>query len=75
MVAAREPAALAEKPISQTCAKQQISPGQLAIRAGRGCSMTSRPVAFLLAGLGITQSIPVRTSPAATRSRSHSSRR
>jgi len=56
MVAAREPAALAEKLISQTCAKQQISPGQLAIRAGRGSSMTSRPVAFLLAGLGITQS-------------------
>ena len=56
MVAAREPAALAEKLISQTCAKQQISPGQLAIHAGRGSSMTSRPVAFLLAGLGITQS-------------------
>jgi len=56
MVATREPAALAEKLISGTCAKQQISAGQLAIHADRGSSMTSKPVAFLLAGLGITQS-------------------
>jgi putative transposase len=47
---------LAEKLISETCAKQQISPGQLAIHADRGSSMTSKPVAFLLAGLGVTQS-------------------
>jgi putative transposase len=56
MVATRESAALAETLISQTCAKQQITPGQLAIHADRGSSMTSKPVAFLLADLGVTQS-------------------
>jgi putative transposase len=56
MVAGRESAALAETLISETCAKQRISPGQLAIHADRGSSMTSKPVAFLLADLGITQS-------------------
>ena len=56
MVAARESAALAETLISQTCAKHQISAGQLAIHADRGSSMTSKPVAFLLADLGVTQS-------------------
>jgi putative transposase len=56
MVATCESAALAEKLISQTCAKQHISPGQLAIHADRGSSMTSKPVALLLADLGITQS-------------------
>jgi putative transposase len=56
VVATRESAALAEKLISATCAKQQISAGQLAIHADRGSSMTSKPVAFLLADLGITQS-------------------
>jgi putative transposase len=56
MVATAESAALAEKLIFETCAKQQISAGQLAIHADRGSSMTSKPVAFLLADLGITQS-------------------
>jgi putative transposase len=56
MVATGESAALAEKLISAACAKQHISPGQLAIHADRGSSMTSKPVAFLLADLGITQS-------------------
>jgi putative transposase len=56
MVATAESAALAERLIDQTCAKQQISAGQLAIHADRGSSMTSKPVAFLLADLGITQS-------------------
>ena len=56
MVATRESAALAEELISRTCAKQRISAGQLAIHADRGSSMTSKPVAFLLADLGITQS-------------------
>jgi hypothetical protein len=46
-------AALAERLISETCAKQQISPGQLAIHADRGPSMTSKPVAFLLADPGV----------------------
>jgi putative transposase len=56
MVATRESAVLAEKLIAATCASQHISPGQLAIHADRGSSMTSKPVAFLLAGLGVTQS-------------------
>ena len=56
MVATAESAALAEGLIGETCAGQQISAGQLAIHADRGSSMTSKPVAFLLADLGITQS-------------------
>ena len=56
MVAARESAALAEKLIAATCAKQGITRGQLTIHADRGSSMTSKPVAFLLADLGVTQS-------------------
>ena len=45
-----------EKLIAATCAKQGISRGQLSIHADRGSSMTSKPVAFLLADLGVTQS-------------------
>jgi len=56
MIATRESAALAEKLIADTCRKQCIGRGQLTIHADRGSSMTSRPVAFLLADLGITQS-------------------
>ena len=56
MVATRESAALAEKLIAATCATQGIGRGQLTVHADRGSSMTSRPVAFLLADLGITQS-------------------
>jgi putative transposase len=56
MVASRESAALAQKLITATCAKQQISRGQLTIHADRGSSMTSKPVTFLLADLGIVQS-------------------
>jgi putative transposase len=56
MVATRESAALAEKLIAATCAMQGISRGQLTIHADRGSSMTSKPVALLLADLGVTQS-------------------
>ena len=56
MVAARESAALAEKLIAATVAKQGISRGQLTLHADRGSSMTSKPVAFLLADLGVIQS-------------------
>jgi putative transposase len=55
MVATRESAALAERFIDETCAKQGIVPGQLTIHADRGSSMTSKPVAFLLADLGVTK--------------------
>jgi len=56
MVATCESAALAEKLIAATCAKQGITRGQLSIHADRGSSMTSKPVALLLAGLKITRS-------------------
>ena len=56
MVATRESAALAKVLIGQTCAKQGIRAEQLTIHADRGSSMTSKPVAFLLADLGVTQS-------------------
>ncbi len=56
MVATCESAALAEKLIAATCHKQGIGRGQLSIHADRGFSMTSKPVALLLADLGVTQS-------------------
>ncbi len=56
MVATRESAVLAEKLIAETCAKQGIARGQLSLHADRGSSMTSKPVALLLADLGVTQS-------------------
>jgi putative transposase len=55
MVAHRESAALAEKLIRETCARQGIAPGDLTLHADRGSSMTSKPVAFLLADLGVTK--------------------
>ena len=51
----RESATLAEQLISQTLAKQQIGRDQLTIHADRGSSMTSKPVAFLLADLGVAR--------------------
>jgi putative transposase len=55
MVAHRESAALAEKLIAETYAREGIKPGQLTVHADRGTSMTSKPVAFLLADLGVTK--------------------
>ena len=55
MVAHREQAELAERLIAETLAKQEIPPGQLTLHADRGSSMTSKPVAFLLADLGVTK--------------------
>jgi len=55
MVATRESAILAERLINETCEKQGIAPGQLTIHADRGSSMKSKPVALLLADLGITK--------------------
>jgi putative transposase len=56
MVATREAAALAERLLADTIAAQQAQPGQLTIHADRGTSMTSKPVALLLADLGVTKS-------------------
>jgi putative transposase len=55
MVATCESAALATQFISATCAKQGIRPGQLTLHADRGSSMKSKPVALLLADLGVTK--------------------
>ena len=55
MVANGESAELARRLIADTCAKQKIEPGKLNIHADRGASMTSKPVAFLMADLGITK--------------------
>ena len=54
-VAYRELASIAERLIAETCQRQEIVPGQLTIHADRGSSMTSKPVAFLLADLGVTK--------------------
>ena len=56
MVAARESAALAEQLLGQTITKQGVQRDQLIIHADRGTSMASKPVAFLLADLGVTKS-------------------
>jgi len=56
MLAPRESAALAQRLIDETCATQGILPGQLFLHADRGTSMTSKPVAWLLADLGVTRS-------------------
>jgi putative transposase len=55
MIARRESAVLAQKLIQDTIEKQNIPPGQLTIHADRGSSMKSKPVAFLLADLGVTK--------------------
>jgi putative transposase len=56
MLAQRELARLAEKLIAESCERQKIQPGQLAVHADRGAAMTSKPVALLLADLGVTKS-------------------
>jgi putative transposase len=55
MVAHRESATLAERFIRETCARQSIDREQLTIHADRGPSMTSKPVALLLADLGVAK--------------------
>jgi putative transposase len=55
MVAMRESAELAKRLIEESCAKQNIQRGQLTLHADRGTSMSSKPVAFLLADLGVTK--------------------
>ena len=56
MVATRESKELAERLLGDTIAKQSIDRDQLTIHADRGSSMASKPVAFLLADLGVTKS-------------------
>jgi putative transposase len=51
----RESAQVAKDLIAQTVEQQQIQPHTLTVHADRGSSMTSKPVAFLLADLGVTK--------------------
>ena len=55
MVAHQELAALAERLIADSIVKQEIAADQLTLHADRGTSMTSKPVALLLADLGVTK--------------------
>ena len=55
MVAPHESAALAEGLISETYLNQRIAKGQLTLHADRGASMKSKPVALLLADLGVVK--------------------
>ena len=56
MIADKENGALAEKFLEETILKHNIPPGQLSVHADRGKPMTCKPVAFLMADLGVTKS-------------------
>jgi putative transposase len=56
LIADRESAALAEHLLADTIAKQGVDRNTLTIHADNGSSMASKPVAFLLADLGVTKS-------------------
>jgi putative transposase len=55
MVAPREAAELAKRFLEETIRKHEVPAGQLNIHADRGRVMTSKPVAFLMADLGVTK--------------------
>jgi putative transposase len=57
MVAARESAELAKQLLLESCQKQSIALDQLTIHSDRGPAMTSKPVALLLADLGVTRGL------------------
>lgn len=56
MLARAERAHLAERLLADTIAKQGIARNKLTVHADRGQSMASKPVAFLLADLGVARS-------------------
>jgi putative transposase len=56
LIAERESAALAERLLAKTITKHHIARNHLTLHADRGTSMTSKPVAMLLADLGVTKS-------------------
>jgi putative transposase len=56
LLAERETSTLAELLIREACAKQQIQADQLTIHADRGGPMIAKPVALLMADLGVTKS-------------------
>ena len=55
-VAHRESAVLAERLIAESVGKQGVDRDRLTLHADRGSSMASKPVAFLLADLGVAKS-------------------
>jgi putative transposase len=55
LIAEAESALLAEKLLADTIAKQGIDCDMLTVHADNGSSMASKPVAFLLADLGVTK--------------------
>jgi len=55
-LAYRDTAKIAERLIAETLAKQGVDRDSLTIHADRGSSQASKPVAFLLADLGVTKS-------------------
>jgi putative transposase len=55
VVADAESKTLAERLLRETCERQHIAPGQLTVHADRGSSMKSKPVALMLADLGVTK--------------------
>jgi putative transposase len=55
LLAENEAAALAEKLLADSIAKHHINRDTLTIHADNGSSMASKPVAFLLADLGVTK--------------------
>jgi putative transposase len=56
LLASRETAELAERLLAEIIRKQNVAVDQLTIHADRGTSMASKPVALLLADLGVTKS-------------------
>jgi putative transposase len=56
MVATRESGELAEKLVSETCAKQEIEEDQLILHSDRGSAMRSKTVKDLLDDLGVAKS-------------------
>ena len=56
LLAPNESSELAKQLIAETIRKEGVPPDSLTIHADRGSSMASKPVAFLLADLGVTKS-------------------
>lgn len=56
LLANRESAELATRLLEETIVKEGVDRDELTIHADRGTSMASKPVAFLLADLGVTKS-------------------
>jgi putative transposase len=55
LIAERESATLAEKLLAESIIKHGVDRDQLTVHADNGSSMASKPVAFLLADLGVTK--------------------